>query len=361
MPAWTRWRANLPASAAGGGADGGRRQERRGEEPDDEADAAAGLGALAAEVVAGLLDVHLAVGVLDDERHAVGDDLAVAGELGVGVEVLLREVGDEVDGDQDVQLLVVTHGAPLSPPSQALAACAARACAACSWSACASSSLRCGATSKTTCLISPVKRERRLVGVAAVDDEAVVAADVHAGVAREAARHGVLHPPARDRLAVDEQRHLAAGRRLRRVGREDELDVDLAGRQRLLGRLGVLEHAEHRVGVLELPVLHEEREPAEMVGLGDDHALGAALGDDQVGADRVRVVVDPRDHPARDVLDVAAEDELRLLRDRRHHAEEGRQPAEQRQDVVALGLRPEELAELLAPSPDGRPRRSSTA
>ena len=74
--------------------------------------------------------------------------------------------------------------------------------------------------------------ERRLVRVAAVDDEAVVATDVHPGVAGEASRHGVLHPPTRDRLAVDEQRHLAAGRRLRRVGGEDELDVDLAGRER---------------------------------------------------------------------------------------------------------------------------------
>ena len=132
MPAWSAVARELPRQSADGGADGGRRQERRGEEPDDEADAGAGLDALAAEVVAGLLDVHLALGVLDDERHAVGDDLAVACELGVGVEVLLRQVGDEVDGDQDVQLLVVTHGAPLSRPSQALAACAARAWAACS-------------------------------------------------------------------------------------------------------------------------------------------------------------------------------------------------------------------------------------
>ena len=55
------------------------------------------------------LDVHLAVCVLDDDRHAVGDDLSVLREPGVGVEVLLRQVGDEVDGDEDVQLLVVIH------------------------------------------------------------------------------------------------------------------------------------------------------------------------------------------------------------------------------------------------------------
>ena len=156
MPACDAVARELPGQRAGGGADGGRRQKRRGEQPDDETDAAAHLGALAAEVVAGLLDVHLALGVLDDERDAVGDDLVVACELDVGVEVLLGQIGDQVDRDQDVQLLVVTHGAPLSPRSQALAACAARAWAACSCSAFASSSLMCGAMSNTTCLISPV-------------------------------------------------------------------------------------------------------------------------------------------------------------------------------------------------------------
>ena len=46
-------------------------------------------------MVAGLLDLDLALGVLDDQRHAVGDDLAVACELDVGVEVLLRQIGDQ--------------------------------------------------------------------------------------------------------------------------------------------------------------------------------------------------------------------------------------------------------------------------
>ena len=75
MPACAAVAGELPRQRAGGGADGGRRQERRGEQPDDETDAAADLGALAAEVVAGLLDVHFAVGVLEDECDAVGDDL----------------------------------------------------------------------------------------------------------------------------------------------------------------------------------------------------------------------------------------------------------------------------------------------
>ena len=49
--------------------------------------------------------------------------------------------------------------------------------------------------------------ERRLVRVAPVDDQAVVAADVHARVSGEAGRYGVLHPTRGDRVSVDEQRH----------------------------------------------------------------------------------------------------------------------------------------------------------
>ena len=70
MPAWTRWRANSHQSADCG-ADGGRREEWRGEEPDHEPDAGARRECLATEVVAGLLDVDLALGVLDHkgEEH----------------------------------------------------------------------------------------------------------------------------------------------------------------------------------------------------------------------------------------------------------------------------------------------------
>ena len=100
-------------------------------------------------------------------------------------------------------------------------------------------------------------------------------------------------------LAVDEERDLAAGRRLGRVRGEDHLDRDVAGRKRPLRLLGVLEHAQHGVVVLQLSVLDVEPEAPEVVERRHDHAFDAALGDDQVGADRVRVVVDPRDHPAR--------------------------------------------------------------
>ena len=116
--------------------------------------------------------------------------------------------------------------------------------------------------------------------------------------------------------------------------------LDVAGRKCLLGDLLEDEHAHHRVGVGELAVLDVEGEAAEVVGLGDDHALGATLGDQQVGGDRVGAVVDARDHPGQHVLHVAAELELRLRRDRGQHAEEGGQRREQRQHLVPLGLLP---------------------
>src|SRR3954452_3766908 len=191
------------------------------------------------------------------------------------------------------------------------------------------------------------ERERRLVGVAAVDDEAVVAADVHAGVAAEPERHGVVHPAAADRLAGDEQGDLARGGGFRRVGGEGELDVHLARRERSFGFLAVLEDAEERVGVLELSVLDVEREAAEMARVGDDHAFGPPVGDVEVGADRVGVVVDPRHHAGGDVLHVAVVGGGGLRAERRQDPEEGREAGEQRLDVVLLGLLPEEGLQLL--------------
>ena len=54
--------------------------------------------------------------------------------------------------------------------------------------------------------------------------------------------------------------------------------------QRLVGDLLEHEHAHHRVGVRELAVLDVEGEAAEVVRLGDDHPLGAAVGHDEVRA-----------------------------------------------------------------------------
>src|SRR5262245_31150084 len=87
---------------------------------------------------------------------------------------------------------------------------------------------------------------------------------------------------------------------------------DLTGGQPLLSLLPVDEHAHRRARVGELAVLDEQREATHVVGLGHDHALGAFRRHDRVCADRVRVVVDARDHSRHDVLDVAA------ILDRRH-------------------------------------------
>src|SRR5262245_10816735 len=84
-----------------------------------------------------------------------------------------------------------------------------------------------------------------------------------------------------------------------------------------------------------------------MVEGGDYHALDAPVRNHEVGADRVRVVVDTRDHPGGDVLDPAAVREPRVLRDRWDDPVERRETAEDRQHLVALRLLPEELAQLL--------------
>jgi len=64
-------------------------------------------------VVARLLHGDLTVGVLGHEHDAVGRDRPLADELHEAVVILLRELGDEIDGDQNVQLVVAGHDAPL--------------------------------------------------------------------------------------------------------------------------------------------------------------------------------------------------------------------------------------------------------
>src|SRR4029079_3978033 len=136
----------------GGGSDDRRRQQRWCEEADGEADASSHLEAPAAEVVAGLGHVDLAVGVLLDQHDALDRDRLVLGQLHHRVEVLLGEVLDEVRGDQHV-LRVVTHCAS---PSYAVIACAVCAHCACSARSRSLASVRCGLTSKTTFLTVPV-------------------------------------------------------------------------------------------------------------------------------------------------------------------------------------------------------------
>jgi hypothetical protein len=75
----------------------------------------------------------------------------------------------------------------------------------------------------------------------------------------------MVDAPAADWLVVDQQGDLAAGGRPGGVGGEHQLDGDLAGGERL-GRLLVVDgHAHHRVGVLQLAVVDEQREAAQVV------------------------------------------------------------------------------------------------
>src|SRR6266516_4243531 len=141
----------LARHAAERRSDRGRGQQRRCEEADDEPNASADLEALATQVVACLIDLHLAFGVLLDEDNALDRDHLVLGELQHRLEVLLREIVEEVGSDHHI-LLLVAHVAP----SYALIACPASACSRCSCNSCSCSSVRCGLTSKTTFLTVPV-------------------------------------------------------------------------------------------------------------------------------------------------------------------------------------------------------------
>ena len=99
--------------------------------------------------------------------------------------------------------------------------------------------------------------------------------------------------------------------------------------------------------MVELALLvHPEPEAADEVGVREDHALGAALGDLELRLDRVRAPCDAGDEPLLHVLDVARERVAGDRRQRREDAEEDADGAEQRQHAVALRLLPEELLQL---------------
>jgi hypothetical protein len=100
--------------------------------------------------------------------------------------------------------------------------------------------------------------ERRSVRVGAINDQPVVPSDVQARVAAEPERHRVVQPSLAHRFAVDEQRDLTGGRGFRLVCDELQLDGDVAGRQRRVGLLVVFEDPKEGIGVLELPLVHEQ-------------------------------------------------------------------------------------------------------
>ena len=116
MPLSTLWCSELADQAAGRGADGDRGEQRRRRQADEHADAAAPAEALAAEVVAGLADVDLAVRVVLDEDHALGPDLLLLDERYQRVEVLLGRLHCRIGGHDHV--VGVTHGLPLHAVSR---------------------------------------------------------------------------------------------------------------------------------------------------------------------------------------------------------------------------------------------------
>ena len=189
---------------------------------------------------------------------------------------------------------------------------------------------------------------RSLVLVGEVDDQAVVAADVHARVGREEHRHRTWHPALADLLVVGPQRHVAAGARLGLVGLEQHLHGHVAGRDLLRGHLLVGLDAQERVGVVQQAlVVDPQPEAADEVGVGDDDALGTSVRHVQLRLDSVRPPDDAGDHAALHVLDVPGERVAGDRGQRRQDAEEDAQSAEQRQRPVALGLLPPQLLQFL--------------
>jgi len=91
--------------------------------------------------------------------------------------------------------------------------------------------------SNTTFLTVPVNAKGFLVLVGAVRDTAVVTADVHPRIPREADGHRVVHPSLADLPVVDVEGHVAAGGGLGRVGGELHPHAHLTGGQALLGHL----------------------------------------------------------------------------------------------------------------------------
>ena len=94
---------------AGCRADHYRCEHRRCREADEETDAATPLGARTPEVVAGLLDGDLAVGIVGHEDHGLELDLLRPDALDEGVEVTVGRFDARVPGDQDIGQFV-SHG-----------------------------------------------------------------------------------------------------------------------------------------------------------------------------------------------------------------------------------------------------------
>jgi len=89
-----------------------RSEHRRGGQPDEEADAAAPLRARTPKVVAGLLDRHLAIGIVGHEDDGLESDLLRLHPFEQRVEILVRAVDTWVPDDQDIGHFIRHDGLP---------------------------------------------------------------------------------------------------------------------------------------------------------------------------------------------------------------------------------------------------------
>ena len=164
---------------------------------------------------------------------------------------------------------------------------------------------------------------RGLVLVGTVDDEAIVAANVHARVGREEHGHRPRHLALADLLVVRPQRDVATGARLVLVGLEQHLHRHVAGRDLLRGHLLVGLDTQERVGVVQQTlVVDPQPVAADEVGVGDDDALGTAGRHVEIRLDGVRPPHDAGDDAKLHVLDIPGEGEAGDRGQRRQDAEE---------------------------------------
>lgn len=100
----------------------------------------------------------------------------------------------------------------------------------------------------------PGERIGRLVLIAAVNDQAVVAADVHAGIGGKGQRHRLGQLTLSDQPIVGPERHPTTGGGDGLMGIEQHPHRDIPGGERLAGHLPVGFDAQEGVGVVQVPL-----------------------------------------------------------------------------------------------------------
>ena len=159
--------------------------------------------------------------------------------------------------------------------------------------------------------------------------------------------------PCADLDAVVVQRHVAALRQPAAVVGELHPDLMCALRDRLLGLGRELPDAEQVVDEARRAVLGVERPAPEAPALGDDRAVGRAIGHDDLRGDGERLVLDAEDAGLRQATH-AAEQHLRVAADELGPAgdvgvEPLGGPVVEREHVVLRRLHQPEPLELVEP------------